>query len=96
MRKARAGGLCSRCGAESDAGLYWHSVAVVLDFGVDGVAPVEPDMTAGCRCDACELLVRVVEAYRDAPDAARRIYCAATAADALRLLGWRASAGRAT
>lgn len=78
------------CGIESNDGLYWRCSPIVLDFGMPGMAPIEPDMTTPRMCDNCETLRRVVEEYKADPIAAQRIYCATSAANALRLMGWKA------
>lgn len=57
MRRGRPGGLCSACGRERDDGLYWESIYVVLDFGVETTPPVEPRMEP-VRCDDCEESIR--------------------------------------
>lgn len=90
MRSAGQGGLCAICGVESDTGLHWRCSARVLDFGVPGMPPLEADMTTPTLCDNCNTLHRVVEAYRDNQTFAERAWCAGSAADALRLMGWKA------
>jgi hypothetical protein len=89
MRSGCKGGLCSLCGVESDEGLYWRCVPIVLDFGVPTMPIIEPDMSVPTRCDNCELLVRVVQSYREDAVWAQRVYCAINAHNALKLLGWR-------
>lgn len=84
------GGLCALCGIESNDGLYWRCSPIVLDFGMPGMDPMEPDMTTPTSCDSCELLHQVCSAYRYDPIAAQRMYGATSAANALRLMGWKA------
>jgi hypothetical protein len=90
MRRMRKGGLCGLCGIERDDGAYWENYARVLDFGVPGMVPVEPDMTMPILCDNCELLITVCRAYKQDPAFAQRTYCASTERDALRLMNFRA------
>lgn len=89
MQRGRKGGLCALCGVEGDDGLYWESAYIVLDFGVPGLPPFEPDMTKPVMCDNCHELESIVSAYREDAAGAQRIYCAATAGDALRLANWK-------
>ena len=58
------------------------------DLGIIEANPGEPKL-----CDDCNTAWRVRRAYADNPAFAARVYCAANAADALRLLGvkdWQA------
>ncbi len=88
MRKGHNRGPCADCGTNEQPGLYWRSVHIVLDFGVPSIPPVEPgDLGEPIRCDRCETIHCVREAYRDNLAFAQSIYCAATPADALKLLG---------
>ncbi len=54
MRQARLGGWCADCGREGREGLYWENALVVLDLGVPGMPPLEPDTSPPVLCDACE------------------------------------------
>jgi hypothetical protein len=45
MRSAKLGGLCGYCGRESDEGCFWANDPKVLDFGIPGFPPIEPDMS---------------------------------------------------
>jgi hypothetical protein len=73
MRKAKRGGTCADCGATSTEGLYWINLVKVLDCGVEGMAPVEPDTRAPERCDDCEYLYRMRPDFEADPDQARVI-----------------------
>lgn len=91
MRTTQSGGLCAVCGTERDSGAYWGNRAVVLDSGIPGDCPLEPDMSEPVRCDRCETLHRLHEDYRDRPALAQRMYGGATLADAIRVYqsnGW--------
>lgn len=54
MRSATDHGPCAVCG-KTAPGLYWTNRLIVLDFGVDGMPPIEPDTTQPVRCDDCEI-----------------------------------------
>jgi hypothetical protein len=41
---------CAQCG-KVGPGLFWENRLKVLDFGVSGFPPIEPDTTAPVRCD---------------------------------------------
>jgi hypothetical protein len=50
MRTFGPNGKCSKCGRQ---GPVWRSRAIVLDFGMPGMAPMEPAMEPPL-CDDCE------------------------------------------
>lgn len=87
MRSAKQGGLCAHCGRESDEGLFWANNPKVLDFGVPGVAPIEPDMTMPTLCDDCQTRHNVYTAYAENQSRASMVYGARTPQDALHLMG---------
>lgn len=60
MREGTDRGPCAKCGKKGP-GLYWRSTAIVLDFGVPDVAPMEPNMTVPVLCDDCEDARRLPE-----------------------------------
>lgn len=47
-----ADAACERCGKRG--GLLWENRLKVLDFGIEGMPPVEPDTTVPVLCDDCE------------------------------------------
>jgi hypothetical protein len=91
MRKMQKGGLCAACGIESDDGPYWGNVAKVLDFGVPGIAPMEPNMMEPVRCDRCETMHRLQTDYAESPTEAQRMHGGRTLTGAIKLYelnGW--------
>lgn len=76
---------CADCGKRG--GLLYRSVYRVLDFGVPGMAPIEPgDLGEPIRCDPCEERGRIRRDYASDPAMARRIYGAPDAEAAIRLI----------
>lgn len=52
MRKMTREGPCAVCGTSE--GPFWRDFLRVLDFGVPGVAPIEPRAVGVVLCDDCE------------------------------------------
>jgi hypothetical protein len=73
---------CAQCG-KVGPGLFWENRLKVLDFGVSGFPPIEPDTTAPVRCDRCETVARVTREYQVCPQIAAHVYGSATATEAL-------------
>jgi hypothetical protein len=52
-------GPCESCGRLVICGAYWVNEYKILDFGVPGMPPIEPNMMKPRRCDDCEILHRL-------------------------------------
>jgi hypothetical protein len=56
VRKLAYRGDCQGCGKVAIP--VWRDCPKVLDFGIPGVAPIEPRMVGPSLCDECELAAR--------------------------------------
>ena len=69
VRRLHESGRCAACGA---TGAVWRNHLFVIDYGVPGLPPQEPDTRRPDLCDACEYAQNRYEAAvwcRANPDA---------------------------